>query len=133
LGAHRPTADHDQASDANVLVDGRQATDDGSVTDLDMSPERHAVGQLTSRAHDTVMGNVRPNHHQVSVAQSGDARPRRRAAVRRRELPEDVVAPDDQTGLGAIVVAILWRRTEHRVVTNLGSLSYGRRAGHNGM
>ncbi len=109
------TRDHDQPSNAAILMDRRSASQKRPVADRHMPAQQHGVGHDHIVSHVAIVSDMGGHHQHASIAD-----PRRVVAVRingsmdRRRFSDDDVVPDDQAHPHSVVLQMLRREPDIR-------------------
>src|SRR5690554_1036380 len=115
LGDNRTTAGHGVGTEITKLMDGRQSTQDGKITQRDVAGQRNLIGQDTVVADDTVVPYMHIGHEQVTRTDGGFAAILNGTTMQGSAFTHHVIIAHDQTcrltGI-LLVLTILTHRSE---------------------
>src|SRR5215207_3444044 len=116
-----------------MLVHRGPAADDRVFCNSDMTGEEHVVDEDYVVSERAIVGNVRPNHEQASIADTGQKAAAGRPGVDCDVLTDPAVATDLQPARLASILQILRCKAEARERIHLGVLADLRRAADDDM
>ena len=110
-------------TDADPLVDGAKAAENGMVLDGDMSGERGVVDENDVVADAAVMGDMSSDHDQATLADLGNEAAAFGARIHGDVFAHDGVGADHQPALLAAVLEVLRRQADAGKRKQLGPRS----------
>src|SRR6185437_5200189 len=106
------TANHHVVSDAHKLKNTGQSSDDGMITDGDVSRKACRIGHNNMVAEPAIVCHMHVGHQNALRPKRGHSTPLDGSPVHRDILPDSVVVADDDLGRLPLVSKVLWRPSD---------------------